>query len=150
MLKGLPLAYNKDMQEDKEAVFDTVETVSISLKTAAIVLDNVTVNELRSAEAASSGYLNSTELADYLVRKGVPFREAHEAVGKSVLFAIDQNKELGALSLFDLRKFSKKFEDDVFDSLTLKQTLASKNVIGGTAPAQVKGALREARKYLKK
>ena len=78
MIKGLPLAYNKDMQEDKEAIFDTVDTVGVSLRTAAIVLDNVTVNEVRTRDAATKGYLNATELADYLVKKGVPFRTAHE------------------------------------------------------------------------
>jgi argininosuccinate lyase len=150
MLKGLPLAYNKDMQEDKEAVFDTVDTIAICLKTAAIVLDNLTVKESRTTEAASTGYLNATELADHLVRKDVPFREAHDVVGKAVLYAIDQNKELGELSLAELKKFSKRIDDDVFDSLGLKQTLASKNVIGGTAPAQVKEAIRAAKGYLRK
>jgi argininosuccinate lyase len=149
MLKGLPLAYNKDMQEDKEAVFDTVDTVSISLRATAIVFDNLTVNETRAREAASTGYLNATELADYLVRKNVSFREAHEAVGKAVLLAIEKNKELGELSLADLKKFSAKFDTDVFDSLSLKETLASKNVIGGTSPAQVKDAMKAAKKYLK-
>ena len=115
-----------------------------------IVLDNLTVNESRTAQAATTGYLNATELADHLVRKGVPFRKAHDAVGKAVLYAIDQNKELGELSLAELRKFSKKIDDDVFDSLSLKQTLASKNVIGGTAPAQVKEAIRAAKSYLRK
>jgi argininosuccinate lyase len=150
MLKGLPLAYNKDMQEDKEAVFDTVDTVSISLKVAAIVLDNLTVNEARTTEAATTGFLNATELADYLVRRGVPFREAHEAVGEAVLYAIAQSKELGELSVGELKKFSKKIDEDVFDSLSLKQTLGSKNVVGGTAPAQVNAALESAKKYLKK
>jgi argininosuccinate lyase len=150
MLKGLPLAYNKDMQEDKEAIFDTVDTVAICLKTAAIVLDNLTVNESRTKQAASTGYLNATELADYLVRKGVPFREAHEAVGKAVLTAIDQNKELGELSIAELRKFSKKIDDDVFDSLSLKQTLSSKSAVGGTAPPQVKEAMKAAKSYLRK
>src|SRR6478672_3737062 len=149
MLKGLPLAYNKDMQEDKEAVFDTVDTVSISLRTAAIVLDNLTVNVTRAREAASTGYLNATELADYLVRKSVPFREAHEAVGKAVLSAIQQEKELDELSLADLKRFSAKFDIDVFDSLNLKETLASKNVVGGTSPVQVKEAMKAAKKYLR-
>lgn len=150
MLKGLPLAYNKDMQEDKEAVFDTVDTVSISLRAAAIVVDNLTINECRAKQAAATGYLNATELADYLARKGVPFREAHEAVGQAVLYAIGQQKELGDLSLEDLRKFSKTIDGDVFDSLNLKQTLAAKRVVGGTAPQQVKEALKVAKRYLKK
>lgn len=150
MLKGLPLAYNKDMQEDKEAVFDTVETVAISLKAAAIVLDNLRVDEARTKAAASTGYLNATELADYLVRKGVPFREAHEVVGQAVLYAIERKKELGELSLSELKQFSKKIEIEVFDSLNLRQTLASKRVIGGTAPDQVKEALKTAKRHLKR
>ena len=150
MLKGLPLAYNKDMQEDKEAVFDTVDTVAISLKVTAIVLDNLSVNETRTKEAASTGYLNATELADYLVRKGVPFREAHEAVGQAVLYAIDHKKELSDLTLSDLRRFSKKIDEDVFRSLDLKQTLASKDIVGGTAPQQVREAIRIAKKSLKR
>ena len=99
MIKGLPLAYNKDMQEDKEAVFDTADTVNISLRAAAIVLDNTTVNEERTREAATAGYLNATELADHLVKKGVPFRTAHETVGRAVLYAISRGKQLHELVL---------------------------------------------------
>jgi argininosuccinate lyase len=149
MMKGLPLAYNKDLQEDKEAVFDTADTIEISLTAAAIVLDNTSVNESRTSQAASTGYLNATEFADYLVKKGVPFRDAHESVGKSILFALGEKKELGELTLQQLRKFSKKIDADVFASLGLDQTVASKNVIGGTAPARVKAALAEAKRYLK-
>ncbi|HEY2866954.1 MAG TPA: argininosuccinate lyase [Pyrinomonadaceae bacterium] len=149
-LKGLPLAYNKDLQEDKEAVFDTVDTVDICLRTAAIVLDNLRVNEDRTRAAAAHGYLNATELADYLVKKGVPFREAHDAVGHAVLFAIEQGKELNELDLVDLRRFSKKIDRDVFDALDLDNALAAKNVIGGTSPARVRRAIKAARKYLAK
>jgi argininosuccinate lyase len=147
-MKGLPLAYNKDMQEDKEAVFDTFDTVSICLRTAAIVLRNAHVNEERARKAASRGYLNATELADYLVRKGVPFRSAHESVGKAVLYGIKNNKELHELSIEELRGFSPEIDADVFDALGLEQTLASKSSIGGTSPRQVAAALKKARKYL--
>ena len=147
-MKGLPLAYNKDMQEDKEAVFDTFDTVSICLRTAAIVLRNAHVNEERAREAAGGGYLNATELADYLVRKGVPFRSAHESVGKAVLYGIKNNKELHELSIEELRGFSPEIDADVFDALGLEQTLASKSSIGGTSPRQVAAALKKARKYL--
>jgi len=92
MLKGLPLAYNKDMQEDKEAVFDCVDTTQISLKAAAMILTNATLREDVTREAASRGYLNATDLADYLVKKGAPFRTAHETVGKAVLFALEAGK----------------------------------------------------------
>ena len=105
MIKGLPLAYNKDMQEDKEAVFDTVDTVQICLRAAAIVLENAVVNEDRTRDAAAKGYLNATELADYLVKKGVPFRTAHETVGNAVLYAIGEGKELNELRLEQLREF---------------------------------------------
>jgi argininosuccinate lyase len=150
MLKGLPLAYNKDMQEDKEAVFDTVDTVSVSLKAAAMVFDNLTVREWRAHDAASKGYLNATELADYLVKKGVPFREAHETVGKAVLFAIETDKELHELDIVDLRRFSKKIESDVFEALDLNSALAAKNVVGGTAPARVKAELKRANRFVKR
>jgi argininosuccinate lyase len=148
-MKGLPLAYNKDMQEDKEAVFDTVDTVSICLRVAAIVLNNVTVNEEKTKEAATRGFLNATELADYLVKKGVPFRTAHEAGGRAVLYAIDQEKELNELSLDELRKLSPKIEKDVFKALSLEQTLASKNAIGGTSPKRVAEALKKAKNKAK-
>lgn len=149
MIKGLPLAYNKDMQEDKQAVFDCVDTVTISLKAAAIVIENLVVNEDIAREAATRGYLNATELADYLVRKGVPFRTAHETVGKAVLFAIDENKELSDLSLDGLQQFSGDIDDDVFDALSLGSTLASKSAAGGTSPNRVAEALELARQQLK-
>jgi len=147
-LKGLPLAYNKDLQEDKEAVFDTVDTVKICLQVAAIVLENLRVNETRTREAATKGYLNATDLADYLVHKGVPFRTAHDAVGRIVLYAISKNSELQDLTLEDFRNFSGEISRDVFDALSLEQVLASKNQIGGTAPERVYEALESARRDL--
>jgi argininosuccinate lyase len=147
-LKGLPLAYNKDMQEDKEAVFDCFDTVASSLTVTATVLRNIKVNEGRAREAASAGYMNATELADYLVRKGIPFREAHEIVGRVVLHASERAVELGELSLSDLRSFAQDIDDDVFDSLSLESTLGSKQQIGGTARQRVVVALAEARAKL--
>lgn len=147
-IKGLPLAYNKDMQEDKEAVFDTADTVGISLQVARIVLGNLTVNESRGRLAASSGYLNATEMADYLVKRGVPFRSAHDIVGRAVLTAVEKGKELHELELADLRQFSGEFDDDIFDALSLESTLASKTQIGGTAPEQVAKAMAAARSRL--
>jgi argininosuccinate lyase len=145
MMKGLPLAYNKDMQEDKEALFDCVDTVKISLRAAAIVVENAIVDEDRAREAATKGYLNATELADYLVKKGIPFRTAHEAVGKLVLLGLDQGKELGELSIEEIRSISAEIDEDVFDALSLEETLASKSAIGGTSPERVSGALKAAR-----
>jgi argininosuccinate lyase len=150
MLKGLPLAYNKDMQEDKEAVFDTVDNIKICLQAAAMVLNNLYVNENITRAAAQKGYLNATELADYLVKKGVPFRTAHDTVGQAVLFGLQQNKELHELSLDELRQFSGRIDLDVFDALSLDQTLASKNQTGGTSPKRVYEALAAARKKIGK
>lgn len=144
-MKGLPMAYNKDMQEDKEAVFDTVDTVKISLQVASIVLKNLRVNEEKTRIAATKGYLNATELADYLVQKNIPFRVAHDTVGKIVMYAISQNKELNDLSLSEIREFSEFIEEDVFEALSLEQTLASKNQIGGTSPERVFEALENAK-----
>ena len=148
-MKGLPLAYNKDMQEDKEAVFDAVDTLNASLAVTATVLRNISLNEERARDAASHGYLNATELADYLVRKGVPFREAHETVGRIVVQAIERGVELGDLSLDDLKSHSSLIEQDVFESLSLEQTLATKSQTGGTAPGRVAEELIAARARLK-
>lgn len=148
MLKGLPLAYNKDLQEDKEALFDTVDTVTISLRAAAIVVENIVVNEETTRAGATAGYLNATDLADYLVRRGVPFRTAHEAVGKAVLYAIDEGKELNELSIDELRQFAAEIDDDVTDALSIEASIASKSAIGGTSPERVGEAIRAAREYL--
>lgn len=148
MLKGLPLAYNKDMQEDKEAVFDTADTVRQAMSVSATVLRNVKLREERGTAAAQTGYLNATELADYLARKGVPFREGHELVGRIVLYAIGRGVELEGLSLDELRKFSSAIEADVFDALSLERTVNSKDQIGGTSRRQVAAALATARSAL--
>jgi argininosuccinate lyase len=148
MLKGLPLAYNKDMQEDKEAVFDTFDTTVACLEVSTLVLRNVQLNVDRMRAAASKGMMNATELADYLVRKGVAFRAAHEIVGRIVVKAIEKDIELGELSLDELRSFSNEIQDDVFASLTLEQTLRSKSLAGGTAPERVAEALASARNLL--
>lgn len=145
LMKGLPLAYNKDMQEDKEAVFDTVDTVSGTLRVSAIVLRNIGINADRSREAAMKGYLNATELADYLVAKGVPFRTAHDTVGRAVLGGIEIGKELHEMSIAELREFSTEIVDDVREALSLDSTLGSKNQIGGTSPERVAEALDAAR-----
>ena len=148
MLKGLPLAYNKDMQEDKEAVFDTFDTTSEALVVTATVLRNVRLNENNAGKAASQGYMNATELADYLVRKGLPFREAHDVVGRIVLRAIENKVELEGLSLEELRNFSTLIEEDVYRALSLEQTLATKSQTGGTSPERVAEALSKARERL--
>jgi len=111
-----------------------------------MVLNNIYLNEKTTLAAAAKGYLNATELADYLVKKGVPFRTAHDTVGRAVLFGLEQGKELHELGLEELRRFSDKIDLDVFEALDLKQTLSSKNQIGGTSPERVYEALAVARK----
>ena len=126
-----------------------ISTVVVISPGMSVVLSNVAIDADRAKQAASTGYLNATELADYLVKREVPFREAHEIVGKVVLFAISQKKELNELSLNELSKFSKKIGSDVFRALSLEQTLASKNAVGGTSPQRVREALKAAKRYLK-
>jgi argininosuccinate lyase len=148
MLKGLPLAYNKDMQEDKEAVFDAFDTTTACLEVATLVLRNVDIREERTRQAASHGMMNATELADYLVRKGTPFREAHETVGRIVVRAMERGVELEGLQLDELRSISNLIDADVFEALSLERTLETKGVIGGTSPKQVFDALTAARNSL--
>jgi len=148
MLKGLPLAYNKDMQEDKEAVFDAADTISAVLDVTTTVLRNISVRAEQARAAAMRGYMNATELADYLVRKGLPFRQAHEVTGRIVLGALARGIELNDLTLAELRAFSALIEQDVYDALALAQTLNTKAQTGGTAPVRVAEALAAARASL--
>ena len=148
IIKGLPLTYNKDMQEDKEAVFDTADTVRESLDVTATVLRNVRLREGRARDAAAVGYMNATEMADYLVRRGVPFREAHEAAGRMVLHGLSKGLELHELELEELREFSPLVSEDVYEALSLEQTLATKSRPGGTSPERVREALAAARASL--
>lgn len=147
-MKGLPLAYNKDMQEDKEALFDTIDTLGGSLKVMATVLRNVKVNCEATRQAASIGYLNATDLADYLVRKGFEFRKAHELVGRVVMHATEQGTPLEEITLEEYQGFSEVFGDDLYDSLALESSLAAKSTIGGTSSARVRDALIKARKEI--
>ncbi|MFZ4834735.1 argininosuccinate lyase [Rouxiella sp. Mn2063] len=147
-MKGLPLAYNKDMQEDKEGLFDALDTWMDCLQMAVLVLDGIQVKRPRCQEAAEQGYANSTELADYLVAKGVPFREAHHIVGEAVVEAIAQGKALEALSLADLQKFSPVISDDVYPILSLQSCLDKRSAKGGVSPQQVAYAIAEAKARL--
>ncbi len=144
-LKGLPLAYNKDMQEDKEAVFDAADTVRAALDVTTTVLGHIHVRAGVTRAAAARGYMNATELADYLARKGLPFRAAHDVTGRIVLRAIERGVELQELPLAELRSFSTLIEEDVYDALALAQTLATKAQLGGTAPERVRAELKRAR-----
>lgn len=149
LMKSQPLAYNKDNQEDKEPLFDAVDTVRDCLRAFADMIPAIEAKKASMYEAAKRGFSTATDLADYLVRKGIPFRDSHEIVGKSVAFGIEQSKDLSEMTLAELQQFSSSIEQDVFDVLTLEGSVAARDHLGGTAPAQVKLAVANARKLLK-
>ena len=148
LMKGQPLAYNKDNQEDKEPLFDTADTLLITLKIYADMLRGITVNKANMRQAALEGFATATDLADYLVKKGMAFRDAHEVVALAVKHGVQKGCDLAELPLAELQKFSGMIDDDVYQVLTLEGSLASRNHIGGTAPNQVKQAISRARKIL--
>ena len=148
LMKGQPLAYNKDNQEDKEPLFDTVDTLTASLRVFADMVGGIKVNAAAMRRAALEGFATATDLADYLVKKGLPFREAHEAVAQAVKFADGRHCDLADLKLEELQQFSALVKNDVFAALTLEGSLESRSHIGGTAPARVKAAIAKARKTL--
>ncbi|MEK0286868.1 argininosuccinate lyase [Caldifermentibacillus hisashii] len=149
-LKGLPLAYNKDLQEDKEGMFDTVETLAGSLQLLAPMIETMTVKKENMYKAVSQDYSNATDLADYLAGKGIPFREAHEIIGRIVLYAIQHDKYLLDLSLGEYRNFSGAFEEDIFEVLQPKNVVAARNSYGGTGFSQVETQLNLAIEKLEK
>jgi argininosuccinate lyase len=141
LMKGQPLAYNKDNQEDKEPLFDTVDTVTDTLRIFADMARGITVKPEAMRAAALQGYATATDLADYLVKKGLPFRDAHEAVAHAVRVCDERGCDLADLTLEDLRKFSGLIDDDVYGVLTLEGSVAARNHVGGTAPQQVREAI---------
>ena len=145
LMKAQPLAYNKDNQEDKEPLFDTVDTVLGCVRAFADMVPAINCNHDNMYKAAKQGFSTATDLADYLVRKGLPFRDAHEVVGKAVAMGISTNKDLSELTLAELQQFSNKIETDVFDVLALEGSVNARNHIGGTAPVQVRQAIKFAR-----
>ena len=149
LMKGQPLAYNKDNQEDKEPLFDTVDTVTDTLRIFADMAGGITVKAENMRAAALQGYATATDLADYLVKKGLPFRDAHEAVARAVRACDDAKRDLSEMPLADLQVFSPLIEDDVFAVLTLEGSVAARDHVGGTAPKQVKAAIARVRSQLK-
>jgi argininosuccinate lyase len=145
VLKGLPMTYNRDLQEDKEPLFDTVDTVKACLAVLARMLGNIKFAGERMLEEASSGFTTATDLAEYLVKKGVPFRQSHEIIGRLVGFCIAEKKELQSLSLEELKKFNPAFEKDAMSVIDPVKSVDSRNVIGGTSRKQVSGAIRKIR-----
>lgn len=148
LMKAQPLAYNKDNQEDKEPLFDSVDTASDCLRAFADMLPHLKPNREKMREAARQGYATATDLADYLVRKGVPFRDAHEIVGKTVQLAIGKGCDLADLGLAELQALSDRIGPEVYQILTLEGSVAARSHYGGTAPEQVKRAVQEARDRL--
>ncbi|AUB82418.1 argininosuccinate lyase [Candidatus Thiodictyon syntrophicum] len=145
LMKGQPLAYNKDNQEDKEPLFDTVDNVKGCLKVYADMMVHVTCRRERMRAAAAQGFSTATDLADYLVRKGIAFRDAHEIVGQAVALGVREGRDLAQLSIEELRGFSERIEPDVYTVLTLDGSVAARDHLGGTAPAQVRAAIARAR-----
>ncbi len=150
LMKGQPLAYNKDNQEDKEPLFDTVETLTQTLRIYADMIAGIQVKPEAMRSAALQGYATATDLADYLVKKGLPFRDAHEVVAVAVRFAEQRSCDLGDISIAELRQLSALIEEDVYQVLSLEGSLASRNHTGGTAPQQVAAAIMRARTSLTK
>src|SRR5690554_6900042 len=148
LMKSQPLAYNKDNQEDKEPLFDAADTLRDSLRAFADMIPAIQPRVEVMREAARRGFSTATDLADYLVRKGLPFRDCHEIVGHAVKYGVDSGKDLAEMSLEELRRFSDQIEQDVFEVLTLEGSVNARDHIGGTAPAQVRAAVQRGRELL--
>ena len=150
MMKALPLAYNRDLQEDKDLLFDTVDIVGACIEIHIQMLPKIKLHKSIMLEAAGSGYSNATDLADYLVGKGMAFRQAHECVGRAVSFALEHGRELHELTLDELQQFSKHIGAEIFDLLTPRQVVDRRSSFGGTGSQQVKAAIKQAEKKLAK
>ena len=148
LMKGQPLAYNRDNQEDKEMLFDSIDTVLICLKVYAAMMPQISLFRDNMRAAAEQGYATATDLADYLVRKAIPFRDAHEIVGKTVSYAVDHELMLSDIPLATLQEFCSDIGEDVYDILSLEGSLNARNHVGGTAPEQVRKAVIVAREAL--
>jgi len=148
--KGLPLAYNKDLQEDKEGLFDTIDTLKFSLTVYAAMLRGMKVNSTTMRQSLQTDFSNATDMADYLVKKGLPFRQAHEVVGKCVAYCLDEQKTLTGLTLAEFNQFSPLFDADILEAITIETCVAARNSQGGTSPAQVKQSIAVARSIMDK
>ena len=137
MMKGLPLAYNKDMQEDKEAIFDSVDTIKLCLSTLAPMLDTMKVNKENMENAGKKGFINATDCADYLVKKGLPFRDAYKITGALVAICIDKGETLDTLPIEEYKKLSDKFEEDVYTAISLEKCVSERKAVGGPSPQAV-------------
>jgi argininosuccinate lyase len=150
IMKSLPLSYNRDMQEDKAALFDTVDILTECVGIYIAMLPKLKINKEAMLRATSTGFLNATDMADYLVTKGMPFRQAHDCVGNAVFYALSKNQELHELSLEEMKSFSKIIEADIFNILSTEQMISRRKSIGGTATENVNAAIKSAGKRLEK
>jgi argininosuccinate lyase len=148
VMKSLPLTYNRDMQEDKEPVFDTTATVKISLRILPAMLREMQIKRVRVAQALEGGFMTATEIADYLVRRGVPFRTAHGIVGELVRYCLDLGKPLGTLTLAEYRHISEKFDPSILEVVAPQHAVNSKTSMGGTATQNVLNAIQQAKNEL--
>ena len=149
IMKGQPLAYNKDNQEDKEPLFDSVETIYSCLRVFADMVPTIKTNKENMYQSALKGYTTATDLADYLVKKGLAFRDAHDVVGKAVSYGIKEGKDLSEFSIDELKKFNSLIEEDIFDLISLEGSINSRNHLGGTSPNQISIAIKAGRKSIK-
>lgn len=149
MMKGLPLAYNKDMQEDKEAIFDAIDTVKISLSAFIPMIETMTIIPKNMREAAAKGFINATDCADYLVKKGIPFRDAYKITGEIVRLCIENNLTLETLPIEKYKEFSSEFENDIFEAINLETCVMQRKIEGGPAPESVKAQIEYIRKKIK-
>lgn len=147
-MKGLPLAYNKDMQEDKEPVFDALDTVKASLKIFAPMVEKMKIKPAKMQKSAGAGYSTATDLADYLVRKGLPFRQCHHIVGSAVAYAIEKGADLSELSLDEFAKFTDVITDDIYQYITVRASVNSRSAYGGTSESSVSEQIKSAKKFL--
>lgn len=148
MMKGIPLAYNKDMQEDKEAIFDSIDTAKICIKTLIPMLDTMKVLKKNMRNAASKGFINATDCADYLVKKGIPFRKAYKIVGQIVSFCIENDITLEEMQIEDYKKFDNNFDKDIYNEISLEKCVINRNIIGGPSPIQVSKRIAEVKEIL--
>ncbi|QNU68266.1 argininosuccinate lyase [Ruminiclostridium herbifermentans] len=148
VMKSLPLAYNKDMQEDKEAIFDAVDTVKMCLPVFSNMLATMKLRKTNMYKAAQGGFTNATDIADYLVKKGIPFRSAHEIIGKMVLYCIENNKAIDDMSMEEFKGFSEKIEDDVYTEISLEKCVAGRKLPGGPAGETVLKAIENAKMFI--
>ncbi len=147
-MKGIPLAYNKDMQEDKECIFDAIDTIRLCVPVFEKMIATMKINKTAMYKGAGGGFTNATDAADYLVKKGMPFRQAHEVIGKMVAYALDQNKALSELSFEELKSCSDIITEDIYEAIDLKTCVNERNIIGGPAKAAVEKAIASARDYI--